>query len=67
MGMHTTWVRMVLICAIALPAALAAMYIARSQAEPVVITAKEKLAQPSENAVAKVSQMDKISEALRGE
>lgn len=68
--MHTTWIRWALIVTLALPAAMAAMHIARNQAEPAPlldVKPENKVAKQPANAIAKASQMDKIAEALRSE
>lgn len=68
--MHTTWIRWAAICALALPAAMAAMHLVRNQAEAaptLTVKAASNPAKQPANAIARASQMDKISDALRGE
>lgn len=68
--MHTTWIRWTLIAVLALPAAMAAMHVIRNQKEasPALMAKVEsKAAKQPANAIAKASQMDKITDALRGE
>ena len=58
------------ICALALPAAIAAMHVVRNQAAPAPIKSVgpvSKAAGQPANIIAKASQMDKVATALRGE